>query len=80
MLKSSLFKPWLGLLGIVAAPLIIFGSAEGAGLEVASKVNVAGFLVWSVWMIGMGIFLLWTKPQTTWQNQSGPAKVAANVG
>lgn len=63
MLKSNLFKPWLGWLGIVSAPLIIFGSFEGAGLEFAADVNVIGFLLWSVWFILTGLFLLRAKGQ-----------------
>ena len=61
MLRSPLFKVWLGWLGIVATPLIIFGSTEGAGLEIAADVNVLGFALWSIWLIAAGIFLLRAK-------------------
>jgi hypothetical protein len=80
MLKASLFKPWLGWLGMVSALLIMFGSAEGAGLEVAAEVNVVGFLLWSVWMIGMAVFLIWAKPKASWQTQVGSPQVAVNAG
>jgi hypothetical protein len=80
MLKLSLFKPWLGWLGIVSALLIMFGSAEGAGLEIAADVNVVGFLLWSVWMIGMAVFLIWAKPKASWQTQAGSLQVAVNAG
>ena len=61
MLKSSLFKQWLGWLGIVSAVLIIFGCTEGAGLEFAADVNVVGFVLWSIWAIATGVFLLRVK-------------------
>jgi hypothetical protein len=79
MLKSPLFKPWLGWLGIVAAPLIIFGSAEGAGLEVASDVNVVGFALWSIWLIATSIFLLQAKPDPTQQTAPSPKKMATHA-
>jgi len=63
MLKSPIFKPWLGWLGVISAPLIIFGSAEGAGVEFAADVNVIGFGLWSIWLIVTGVFLLRAKPQ-----------------
>ena len=61
MLRSSLFKPWLGWLGIWSALAIVFGSFEGAGFEFAADVNVIGFLLWSFWLILAGIFLLFAK-------------------
>ena len=80
MLQSLRFKPWLGWLGIVAAPLIIFGSAEGAGLEIASLVNVVGFGLWSLWLIATGIVLLWAKPDSAQQTASGPKDMAVQMG
>lgn len=77
MLKSSYFKPWLGWLGIISAPLIIFGSVEGAGLEIASMVNVAGFALWSIWLIATGIILLRAKPGTIYQTVATPKEMAA---
>lgn len=80
MLKVSLFKPWLGWLGIISALLIMFGSAEGAGLEVAAEVNVIGFLLWSVWMIAMAVFLIWAKPKASRQVQAGSSQAVVNAG
>jgi hypothetical protein len=70
MLRSSLFRPWLGWIGIVAGPLVIFGSLEGAGIPFAADVNVVGFAVWSLWLIATGISLLLAKSQPTKQRQS----------
>lgn len=76
MLKSPYFKPWLGWLGLIAAPLIIFGSAEGAGLEIASLVNVAGFALWSIWLIAAGIILLRAKPGSIRRAAPTPKEMA----
>lgn len=62
MLRSSQFRGWLGWIGILAGPLIIFGSLEGAGIPVAADVNVIGFVVWSVWLVTTGLFLLLARP------------------
>jgi hypothetical protein len=69
MLRSSLFRPWLGWIGIVAGPLVIFGSLEGAGVAFAADVNVIGFAVWSLWLIATGIFLLLAKSQVSQPQQ-----------
>lgn len=74
MLRSPLFRSWLGWIGIIAGPLVIFGSLEGAGVTSASLVNVIGFAVWSLWLIATGISLLLTKSQSAQQRQ--PAAVA----
>ena len=70
MLRSPLFRSWLGWIGIIAGPLVIFGSLEGAGIASASLVNVIGFAVWSLWLIASGISLLLTKNQPTQQRPS----------
>jgi hypothetical protein len=80
MVQSPRFKPWLGWLGISAAPLIIFGSAEGAGLEIASLVNVIGFGVWSLWLIATGMVLLRAKPEQVQQTVSGSKDLAVHIG
>ncbi|MFN8459114.1 MAG: DUF4386 domain-containing protein [Anaerolineae bacterium] len=77
MLKSPYFKPWLGWLGIISAPLIIFGSAEGAGLEIAGLINVVGFALWSIWLIAAGIVLLRAKPGSTHQAVTTSREMAA---
>lgn len=71
MLNSVIFKAWVGWLGIIAAPLIIIGSAEGAGLARAADINVIGFAVWSLWLIVMGVVLLWSKGKS-----EAPSKLA----
>lgn len=70
MLRSPLFRSWLGWIGIVAGPLVIFGSLEGAGVASASLVNVIGFAVWSLWLIATGVALLLTKAQPAQQRSS----------
>lgn len=78
MLRSPLFRPWLGWVGILSGPLVIFGALEGAGVEIAGLVNVVGFAVWSLWLIATGILLLLAKPQSKPEAQAviSPAPVA----
>jgi uncharacterized protein DUF4386 len=56
------FRRWLGLLGVVAAACILVGTLEPAGLEPAANIVVAGYILWSIWLILTGIFLLFTRP------------------
>lgn len=63
MLKSSLFKPWLGWLGIVSAIGIFSGILEQVGFQAAADINAISYIVWSVWLILSGIFILRSSPQ-----------------
>ncbi len=80
MLRSALFRPWLGWIGIIAGPLVIFGSVEGAGLAVAADINVIGFAVWSLWLIATGVSLLMTKPAASQQRSPAVSRVSATAG
>lgn len=61
MAQSAIIKPWIGYLGVASALLIMFGSLEAAGIQAAADVNVIGFLIWSVWLILVGVFLIRVK-------------------
>ena len=80
MLRSALFRPWLGWIGIIAGPLVIFGSVEGAGVAVAADVNVIGFAVWSLWLIATGVSLLLTKPAASQPRSPAVSRVSATAG
>jgi hypothetical protein len=56
------FRTWLGLLGVVSAACILVGTLEPAGFEPAATIVVVGYILWSIWLILTGIFLLLTSP------------------
>ena len=56
------FRRWLGLLGMVSAACILVGTLEAAGFEAAANIVVVGYILWSIWLILTGIFLLLTRP------------------
>jgi hypothetical protein len=56
------FRRWLSLLGLVSAACILVGTLEPAGFEPAVNIVVVGYLLWSIWLVLTGIFLLLTRP------------------
>ncbi len=62
MLKSALFRPWLSWLGIMAAIGIFVGIFEPVGFQAAADINAISFMVWPVWLIITGIFILRARP------------------
>jgi hypothetical protein len=58
MLRSPLFKPWLGWAGIVAALGILVGTLEPAGFELADNIVTLAYFLWSLWLVVAGVFLL----------------------
>ncbi len=52
------FKRWLSLLGMVSAVGIVVGMLEPAGFEMAANIVVIGYILWSIWLLIFGIFLL----------------------
>lgn len=58
LLSSPLFSPLVALLGIVAAVGILVGLLEPAGWSPAGAINAISYLVWSAWMIMVGVGLL----------------------
>lgn len=59
MFGSALpFRRWLGLLGMVSAAGIVVGMLEPAGFEIAANVVVVGYILWSIWLVLTGIFML----------------------
>lgn len=64
-LKSNLFKPWLGWFGFVASAVYVLAQTELLatvipGMYVIEIAGLAGSLLWLVWMIILGIFLVWS--------------------
>jgi hypothetical protein len=58
MMGSSLFRPWLGWAGIAAAAGILVETLEQAGFAPAADVVVVGYVLWSIWLVVTGVFLL----------------------
>lgn len=58
MFKSAFFKPWLAWLGIVAATGIVIGIFEPFGFALAGVINALSYMLWAIWLVVMGIFLL----------------------
>lgn len=58
MLSAPLFRPWLGWVGMVAALGVLAGLLEPFGIEFAGTINAAAYIVWSMWLIVAGVFLL----------------------
>jgi Domain of unknown function (DUF4386) len=58
MFESPLFRPWLGWAGMIAALGILVGMLEPAGFEAAGEVVPIAYILWSLWLVVAGIFLL----------------------
>jgi hypothetical protein len=65
MFKSTVFRPWLGVVGIVAAIGVMAGMLEPAGWSSAGTINAISYILWSVWLIVMGFILLLRRTSTT---------------
>src|SRR5918998_517285 len=71
MLKASVFRPWLGWVGIVSAVGILVGLLEPAGFALAGTINAVAYAAWSLWLVGAGVSLLRAHPQVA----EGPVAV-----
>jgi hypothetical protein len=58
MTQSPLFPAWLGWLGLIPAAGIFLGVFEEAGFKAAGAINAISYILWSLWLISMGVFLL----------------------
>ncbi len=58
MFGSALFTPVLSLLGIASGVGILVGLLEPAGWKPAGMINAISYLVWSLWLILVGITFL----------------------
>jgi len=63
MLKSPVFRPWLGWAGIVSALGILVGLLEPAGFALAGTINAVAYLAWSLWLVATGVSLLRARPE-----------------
>jgi hypothetical protein len=58
MFRSRMFRPWMGVVGIIAAAGIMIGMLEPFGVAAAGVVNAVSYILWSLWLIVMGGMLL----------------------
>jgi hypothetical protein len=56
------FRTWLGGLGMVSALAILTGTLEPAGFGPAADIVVIGYILWSIWLLLFGIFVVRMKP------------------
>jgi hypothetical protein len=67
LLKSNLFKPWLGWFGISASAVYFLAQSELLATVIPNfpiipEAGLVGSLLWLAWMIALGICLLRLKP------------------
>ncbi|WGV24489.1 DUF4386 domain-containing protein [Halotia branconii] len=76
MLKSPVFKPWIGWLGLVTIPFWLIGQTELLATVIPSmpvwEVTPIGFMIWEVWLLVIGVHLLRfaSKSNSRWVNNS----------
>lgn len=62
IMRSPLFKPWVGWMGLVTVPFWILGQTELFATVISQtpvfETTPIGFMMWEVWLIVIGIFLL----------------------
>ena len=62
MLRSPLFKPWLGWFGLLTAPLLLLGQSELLATVIPAmpviETTPIGFILWEVWLLVVGISLV----------------------
>lgn len=58
LIQTDLVNPLLGWLGIVPAIGVLFGVFEETGLKAAGAINAISYILWSVWLIALGVALL----------------------
>jgi hypothetical protein len=75
MLKASVFRPWLGWVGIGSAVGILVGLLEPAGFALAGTINAIAYLAWSLWLVATGISLLRARAEVA----SDLASTAASI-
>lgn len=50
--------PWFGWLGLIPAVGIFLGVFESAGWKPAGAINAIAYILWSLWLIALGVILL----------------------
>ena len=58
--QSALFSSWLGWLGFIPAVGIFIGVFEESGFKAAGAITAISYILWSLWLIVLGMILLLT--------------------
>lgn len=58
--QSALFSSWLGWLGFIPAVGIFIGVFEESGFKAAGAITAISYILWSLWLIVLGVILLLT--------------------
>ena len=58
ILRTGLLPRWFGAVGAVLALGIAAGLVEPAGWDLGGTINTLSYLVWALWLIGVGVTLL----------------------
>jgi hypothetical protein len=58
ILQTGLVNPLLGWLGILPALGVLVGVFEETGFKAAGAINAISYILWSLWLIALGIALL----------------------
>jgi hypothetical protein len=65
ILRSAVFRRWQGFAGIAISAMLLLGLIDGFATvlnfdaKIFSLLTVAGFILLSLWMISLGVILLW---------------------
>jgi len=58
LIQSPQFNAWLGWAGLIPAIGIFIGLFEESGFKSAGLINAISYVLWSVWLIVLGVVLL----------------------
>jgi Domain of unknown function (DUF4386) len=58
MIQTAVVSPLFGWLGIVPAVGILIGVFEETGFKAAGAVNAISYILWSIWLVALGVALL----------------------
>ena len=56
--QSASFGRWIGWVGLVPAAGIFVGLFEEAGFKAAGAINAVSYILWSIWLIMVGVAFL----------------------
>lgn len=70
-------RMWLSMAGGLSAAAILLGTLEPAGFEPAADIVVFGYILWSIWLIALGTFVLRTKAPETSTSHAIPVEASA---
>ena len=55
-------RRWFAVIGAILALGIAAGMAEPFGLAAAGAINAISYTIWAVWLIALGVMLVWKQP------------------